>query len=426
MTLVLIVFAVLLVLGMPVAFAMAIAGFIFFLQQPMLPLTMPVQRILSETQSFSLLAIPMFVFAGNLMNETGITRRLMKFASVMVGHMWGGVAQVSVVLSTLMGTVSGSAIADASMESRILGPSMLEAGYARGYAAGINGFSALITIAIPPSIGLVLYGSIGEVSVGRLLAGGIGPGLTMALFLGIAVSITARLRGYKPQKDKPSGVREIVPAAASTFWAILFPFLLLVTLRFGLLVPSEAGATAAVYAMFVGLFVYREMTWEGFKRALRMSVLDMGMIMFLIALSSLVSYGLTWEMIPQKLSRFLLGVSANPMVIVGIIVLFLLFLGMFIDSTVIILLLTSILVPIMRQVGVDLVWFGVLMVVTCALGLLTPPVGLAMYSVCSIMECSVAEFMRDSWPFLVAVLIVILIMYLYPPLITTIPNLIFG
>ena len=376
MTLVLIVFAVLLVLGMPVAFAMAIAGFIFFLQHPMLPLTMPVQRILSETQSFSLLAIPMFVFAGNLMNETGITRRLMKFASVMVGHMWGGVAQVSVVLSTLMGTVSGSAIADASMESRILGPSMLEAGYARGYAAGINGFSALITIAIPPSIGLVLYGSIGEVSVGRLLAGGIGPGLTMALFLGIAVSITARLRAYKPQKDRPSGVREIVPAAASTFWAILFPFLLLVTLRFGLLVPSEAGATAAVYAMFVGLFVYREMTWEGFKRALRMSVLDMGMIMFLIALSSLV--------------------------------------------------LTSILVPIMSLVGVDLVWCGGLMVVTCAFGLLTPPVGLAMYSVCSIMECSVAEFMRDSWPFLVAVLIVILIMYLYPPLITTIPNLIFG
>ena len=422
MTLVLIVFAVLLVLGMPVAFAMAIAGFIFFLQQPMLPLTMPVQRILSETQSFSLLAIPMFVFAGNLMNETGITRRLMKFASVLVGHMWGGVAQVSVVLSTLMGTVSGSAIADASMESDP-GPSMLRSGSTR-YPASINGFSALITID-PPSIGLVLCGSIGEVSVGRLLAGGIGPGLTMALFLGIAVSITARLRGYKPQKDRPSGVREIVPAAASTFWAILFPFLLLVTLRFGLLVPSEAGATAAVYAMFVGLFVYREMTWEGFKLALRMSVLDMGMIMFLIALSSLVSYGLTWEMIPQKLSRFLLGVSANPMVIVGIIVLFLFFLGMFIDSTVIILLLTSILVPIMRQVGVDLVWFGVLMVVTCAFGLLTPPVGLAMYSVCSIMECSVAEFMRDSWPF----------SWPYdchtdnvsmPPLITTIPNLIFG
>ena len=231
----------------------------------------------------------------------------------------------------------------------------------------------------------------------------------MALFLGIAVSITARLRGYKPQKDKPSGVREIVPAAASTFWAILFPFLLLVTLRFGLLVPSEAGATAAVYAMFVGLFVYREMTWEGFKRALRMSVLDMGMTMFLIALSSLVSYGLTWEMTAEAL-RFLLGVSANPMVIVGIIVLFLLFLGMFIDSTVIILLLTSILVPIMRQVGVDLVWFGVLMVVTCALaahaaGWPGDTLCVPSWSALSRSSCEIAG--RFSWP-----AIVILIMYL--------------
>lgn len=426
MTLVLVIFAVLLILGMPVVFAIGISGFIFFVQQPTLPFTMPVQRILSETQSFSLLAIPMFIFAGNLMNETGITSRLVKFASALTGHMYGGLAQVSVVLSTLMGGVSGSAIADASMESRILGPSMLERGYTRAYAAGVNGFTALITIAIPPSIGLVLYGSIGEVSIGRLFAGGIGPGLLLAFLFMITVATTARLRGYRPEKDRMAPMSEIFQTFLSTVWALLFPFLLLVTLRFGLLVPSEAGAAAAVYALVVGLFIYREMTWEGFKRAVAYSVLDIGMIMFLIALSSLISYAMTWEMVPQTLSGFLLGISNNPQVIFGIIILFLLFLGMFVDSTVIILLLTSILVPIVRQLGIDLVYFGVVMVITCAFGLLTPPVGLAMYSVCSIMECSVASFVRESWPFALGVVVLLVLMYMFPGIVTVIPNAIFG
>ncbi len=426
MTWVLVVFVALLVLGMPVVFAIAISGFVFFLQQPSLPLTMPVQRVLSETQNFALLAIPMFIFAGNLMNETGITKRLVRLATALTGHMYGGLAQVSVVLSTLMGGVCGSAIADASMEARILGPSMTERGYSRGYSAAVHGFTALITIAIPPSIGLVLYGTIGEVSVGRLLAGGIGPGLLMAAAYMATVAITARKRRYLPERKGMTPPRELLPTLTHSVWAILFPILLLVTLRFGLLVPSEAGAAAAVYAMIVGLLVYREMTWQGFKRAVRLTTLDMGMVMFLIAASSLISYAMTWEMVPQALTGLLLGISRNPRVIVGIIIAFLLFLGMFVDSTVMILLLTAILVPVVDQLGVDLVHFGVLMVISCAVGLLTPPVGLAMYSVCSIMGCSVASFVEDGWPFLVAVLLVLLIMYLFPPVVTLIPNAIFG
>lgn len=165
MLLVLVAFTVFLLLGMPVAFAIGISGFLFFVQQSSLPFTMPAQLILSETQNFALLAIPMFICAGNLLNNTGITSRLMKLSSILAGHMYGGLAQTSVVLSTLMGGVSGSAIADASMQSRILGPEMVRKGYARGYAASVNGFTALITVAIPPGIGLVLYGSIGEVSI---------------------------------------------------------------------------------------------------------------------------------------------------------------------------------------------------------------------------------------------------------------------
>lgn len=426
MLLVFLLFAIFLILGMPVAFAIGISGFVFFIQQPTLPFTMPVQLIISQTQNFPLLAIPLFIFAGNLMNNTGITSRLVNLSSALVGHRYGGLAQTSVVLSTLMGGVSGSAIADASMESRILGPDMIKQGYSRGYTAGINGFSALIVIAIPPSIGLVLYGSIGEVSIGRLFAGGIAPGLLMMLLLMVTVSITAKKRGYLPEKKKKTPLKEMLRIFFSGIWAILFPIILLVSLRFGLFVPSEVGAFASVYALVVGLLVYRELTWKKFKDAVNNTIMDIGMIMFLIALSGLISYGITWEMIPQLLSQFLLGLSDNPLIITSIILLFLLLLGMVMDSTVIILLLTSILVPVMTKIGVDLVYFGVVFVITCAIGLLTPPVGVAMYSVCSIMECSVGEFTKESWPFLVALILVVFSLILFPGIVTFIPNLIFG
>ena len=426
MLIVVVLLILFLLLGMPVAFALGISGFVFFIQQPTLPFTMPVQLIISQTQNFPLLAIPMFIFAGNLLNNTGITTRLMRLSSSLVGHKHGGLAQTSVVLSTLMGGVSGSAIADASMESRILGPDMIKRGYSRGYAAGINGFSAIITIAIPPSIGLVLYGSIGEVSIGRLFAGGIAPGLLIMLLLMITVSITAKKRGYLPEKEKKTPLKEMLLIFFSSIWAILFPILLLVGLRFGLLVPSEAGAFASIYALAIGLIVYRELTWKKFKDAVYNTIMDIGMIMFLIAMSGLISYGITWEMIPQLLSQFFLGISDNPQVILSIVMIFLLFLGTMIDSTVIILLLTSMLVPVMSQIGVDLVYFGVIMVITCAIGLLTPPVGVAMYSVCSIMECSVGDFTKESWPFLVALILVIFLLILFPGIVTFIPNLIFG
>ncbi len=426
MLLVFILFVVFLLLGMPVAFAIGISGFVFFIQQPTLPFTMPVQLILSQTQNFTLLAIPTFIFAGNLMNNTGITKRLIKFSSVLVGHKPGSLAQTSVVLSTMMGGVSGSAIADAAMESRILGPEMTKQGYARGYSAGVHGFSALITISIPPSIGMVLYGSIGEVSIGRLFAGGIVPGLLMMLFLMITVSITSKKRGYLPINKEKAPTKEIFATFFRSIWAIFFPIILLVSLRSGILLPSEAGALAAVYACMVGIAIYHELTWERFKDAIFNTVLDVGMIMYLIALSGLMSYGLTWEMIPQVLSQFLLGLSENPIIITTIVLLFLLLLGTVMDSTVIILLLTSILVPIMKAVGVDLVFFGVIMVITCAIGLLTPPVGVAMYSVCSVMNCTIEEFAKESWPFFLAVILVVVLCVLFPGLVTFLPNLIFG
>ncbi|TDO94185.1 tripartite ATP-independent transporter DctM subunit [Halanaerobium saccharolyticum] len=423
---VIIIFAIFLMMGMPVAFAIGISGFFFFMQEPALPYTMPVQLVLSETQSFTLLAIPMFMLAGNLLNNTGITTRLLDLASVLAGHLYGTLAQVTVVLSTLMGGVSGSAIADSSMQARILGPDMTKQGYKKGYSAAIIGFSALICIAVPPGIGLVLYGNIGEISIGRLFTGGIVPGLMMMAFLMAAVTITARKKGYTPEREKMASIDEIIPTFIKSIWALLFPVILIVGLRFGLMTPSEAGSFAAVYAIAIGVFIYRELSWQRFIDSVRDTIGDVGMIIFLISLSSLFSYGIVWDRIPVILTNFLLNISDSPQIIFLIILTFLFFLGMFIDSTVIILLLTSILVPVITRIGIDPVHFGVVMVITCAMGLLTPPVGVAMYSVCSVMECSVGEYMKESYPFLLALFAVIILLVFFPQLVIFLPNLIFN
>jgi tripartite ATP-independent transporter DctM subunit len=426
MTLVLILFLLFMALGMPVAFAIGISGTAFFLQQPTLPFSMPVQLALSQTQSFLLLAIPLFVFAGNLLNETGITQRLMRLSSVLAGHMRAGVAQVNVVLAAMMGGITGSAIADASMQGRVLGPGMIERGYSKGFSAGIIGFASLIVTMIPPGIGLVLYGSIGEVSIGRLFAAGIVPGLLMTVLMMGGVAIIGKQHNYLPEREKRATIKEAATTFVDCIWAFLFPILLIVGLRFGFFTPSEAGAFACAYAIVIGIFVYKELTWKKFMKSLEHTVGDVGMIMFLIALSAIFSYGIIWEQIPQALSAFVLGVSTTPWVVMFIIVVFLLIAGMFMDSTVLILLLTSILLPIAKEVGVDPVHFGIIMVMTLTIGLLTPPVGVVMYIVCSIFDCTIQEFLKDSLLFLLIVVFVVSLIIFFPDVALFVPNLIFG
>lgn len=426
MLLVFIVFLLFMLLGMPVAFAIGISGLVFFLQNPELPLTIPVQLVVSQTQSFVLLAIPLFVFAGNLMNETGITHRLMKLATVLTGHMRAGLAQVNMVLAAMMGGVTSSAIGDATMLGRILGPGMIQKGYSRGFAAGVIGCSSLITTMIPPGIGLVLYGSIGEVSVGRLFAAGLVPGILMTVFLMLAVALTAKQKGYKPESVKVASPKEMIFTLIDSTWAFLFPILLIAGLRFGFFTPSEAGAFAAAYAILVGVIAYREFTWKKFVKTLEDTALDIGMIMLLIALSSIFSYGLIWEQIPQQAAEFMLGITQTPWVIMMIIIALLLVAGMFMDSTVLILLLTSILIPVATQLNIDLVHFGIVMVLTLTIGLLTPPVGVVMYIVCSIFECSIGQFVKESWLMISVIVVVVVIVIFFPQVVLFVPNLIFG
>jgi tripartite ATP-independent transporter DctM subunit len=417
-------FFVLMFLGMPVAFAIGSAAFLFYLFGPMPP-AIAVQKIVSATQFFPLLAVPLFVLAGHLMNEAGITERLIRLASVLAGWIRGGLAQVAIALSALMGGVSGSAVADAAMEARILGPSMLARGYSRGFTCAAIAVGSLITATIPPSIGLILYGFLGNVSIGRLFVAGLIPGVLMTLFLMVTAWLVARRRGYAPERATLPSVREVLVAIWDSKWALAFPIFLIVGIRYGIFTPSEAGAFAVAYAIIIGTVVYGELTFARVVTALRHSLTDTGMIMLIIMFSAMIGYMITLERVPQDATAFLAGLSSNPQVLMLLLVVFLAVLGMFLESTVITLLLTPILVPVIMRLGIDPVHFGMVMMTTVTLGGMTPPVGVAMYTVCGMLDCPMDEYTREALPFLGAVIALILLMVFWPGLVLFLPNLVF-
>ena len=426
MILVAVAFLVLMLMGMPVAFAIALSGMLFFLQNPDLPITIPVQITVSQTQNFALLAVPLFIIAGNFLNHSGITRRLLALASVLTGRLRGGLAQVSLTLSALMGGVSGSAIADAAMQARMLGGEMIARGMSRGFTAGILSFGSILTPIIPPGIGMILYGSIGQVSIGRMFAAGFLPAALLWLGLALAVAATARRRGYPPERAERPSAGEVARAFRGGIWALLFPIFLLVGLRMGVFTPSEIGAFAVVYAVFIGLVVHGELGRKPFVEALEGSLSDIGSVMFLIAVSAIFTYGVVYDQVPDTVSQLLMGVSESATLVMALIALFVLACGFFIDATVLIIMLTPIFLPLVRQLGGDPIHFGIVFIVAATIGNFTPPVGAAMYAVCSILRVPLGEYTRESAPLFLTVAAVTLGLILMPEAVLFLPNLIFG
>lgn len=365
-------FTVFLLLRMPLAFTIAISSILFFVVDGRSPLIIPVQKMVTASQNPALLAVPFFVLAGNLMNAAGITSRLIKFCMTVTAHIRGGLAHVTILLSAIMGGISGSAVADVAMQSKILGPSMIKKGYSKGYSAAAIGLSGLITATIPPSIGLILYGFVGEVSIGRLFLAGIVPGALMTVFLMVAASIMAKRKGYKKERDKPASVKEVSVSFIQCIWAIMFPVILLVTIRFGIFTPSEAGSFAVVYAAFVGFFIYKELTWPILVDVVKQTVVDNAIIMLIISFSSIFGYVIVKNQVPQDLSQLILGITTNPHLLLVLILTFLVVAGMLMEGTVNVLLLTPIFLPIVEGAGIDPVHFGILMMTIVTMGGMTP------------------------------------------------------
>lgn len=426
MLLVTVAFVVLILIGMPVAFAIGISGALFFVQHPELPFTIPIQQTVSQTQNFALLAIPLFIMAGNFMNKSGITEELLNLASVIAGRLRGGLAQLSLALSVLMGGVSGSAIADAAMQSRILGGEMIRRGISRGFAAGVLSFGSLLTPIIPPGLGFIIYGTIGQVSIGRLFAAGFVPAFLLWAALAATVWLVARRRGYPPERQTRPSARQVGGALVGGVWALLFPVILLFGLRMGVFTPSEIGAFAVIYAVFIGVFVYRKLKTQPAREALEGSLSDIGAVMFLIALSAVFSYGIVLERIPEIVSSAILGLTDSLAGVMVLIVLFILVCGFFIDATVLIIMLTPIFLPLVRSLGGDPVHFGVVFIVAATIGNFTPPVGAAMYAVCSILKVPVGEYSRESVPLFFAIALVALLLVFVPSIVLFVPNLLFN
>lgn len=426
MTLVIGTFIILLLLGMPICFVLGISGAIFLVTTPDVSMLIAPVKIAVATQSFNFLAVPFFMIAGNVMSAAGITDRLITLAKTLTGHMIGGLAQVSVMLSALMGGISGSAVADASMESRALGPSMLKEGYSKGFTAAILSYGGLITATIPPSAGLIMFGYVGNVSIGKLFVAGIVPGILMTIVLMIAVHIVSKKRGYVPTSPRRATVGEVLHSLKSSIWAALFPVILVVTIRGGLFTTAEAGAFSVVYAIFVGIFFHRDLNFKNFMAVLDNSITDCGNILSIVTMAGVLGYTLTYSGIPTQMGQALMSLSDNKYVLIFLILLFLIFMGMVMDSAVNIIIFTPIFLPLLQQLGVNPIHFGVIMATVCTLGCMTPPVGTAMAACCNILDCSIEDYTKESIPFVAAILLEFALLIFIPDISLWLPRMLYG
>jgi tripartite ATP-independent transporter DctM subunit len=415
-------FVAFLVIGLPVAFALALAAIPVFTMTGTMPPTVVLQKMVTATQNFPLLAVPFFILAGNLMNATGITERLIRFSRLLTGWMAGGLAQVSIMLSFMMGGISGSAVADAAMESRVLGPGMLEQGYSKGHTAAILAFGSIITATIPPSIGLILFGFINEVSIGRLFLAGILPGIALTGVLMLTTWIVARRHGYAPDLDRiPSG-RELARSFLDSVWSLLFPVILIVGFRFGFFTATEAGVFLVAYALFIGTVVYRELDWARTYEAFRGSVSDLGMVMLLIMMAAVLGYAVTLERGPQQITELVTTLTSDPVFILVLVIILLIISGMFLEGAANILLVTPIVMPVLVGAGYDPIHMGILIVTLINFGGVTPPVGVIMFTVCGALGCKVGTFSRASLPFFVAMILFFVILAAFPELALYLPR----
>lgn len=383
-----------------------------------------IQRLVATMETTSYLAIPYFVTAGAIMNYSGISKRLLDFADALIGHMTGGLGHVNVLLSVFMGGISGSAAADAAMECKMLVPEMERKGYSKEFSAAVTLASSLITPIIPPGMGLIVYAMLAEVSVGRMFAAGYLPGFLTAILMMILVYVISKKHGYKGSRDKMAPLKEILKLALDGFWALIIPFGLLMALRSGVFSANEAGAFCAVYALIIGAFVYKELKLEHVWPILKESFLGTATVMITICGAMAMSYWLNVERIPNLLAQVIVqsGLSATGYIL--LVVVMLLIFGMFMTSG--ITILAPLLVPIASALHIDLIHFGMVMVFTLGIGNMSPPFGIVLYQVSSLLEIKLERLIKASFPFLVLMVLCAILYALVPWFSTFLPTVLYG
>lgn len=421
------VMLVLLFANVPVFASVVGACIAYFVSAPDTGFTamMATQRIISGMQSVTMLAIPFFVATGVLMNYCGITGRMLQFCKVLTQHMYGGLGQVNIALSTLMGGMSGSSLADAAMEAQLLVPEMRKAGYSNGFASAITAASSIITPLIPPGIAAIIYGSITGTSIGRLFVAGILPAVVLCAAMMVIVSRFSRKNGIPRLSDRHATAHELWMAFKPAFLPLCLPIIIIGGIRMGIFTPTEAGSIAIFYALLLGI-LYREIRLDNILTCIKETVATTASIMLIVGAATCFSWILTWENIPQTMTAELIELCHNKYVFLLAVNIFLLVVGMFVEATAAQIVLAPMLAPVAVAFGIDPVHFGMMFIFNMAIGSITPPMGNLMFVTCGVTRCTTGEFIRECRVFYALLFIILMLMTYIPFLSTWLPNLLYG
>jgi TRAP-type transport system large permease protein len=404
-----------LALGVPVAFALMFCAIVMMSWMGIFNAQIVSQQMVTGANTFTLLAIPFFLLAGELMNAGGLSRRIVEFAVACVGHIRGGLGYVAVIAAVVMASLSGSAAADSAALAAILIPMMREAGYNVPRSAGLMAAGGVIAPVIPPSIAFIIFGVAANVSITALFLGGIVPGLMMALSLIAAWAIVSR-RDNVATLPRRSG-KERLAATVRASWALVMPVIILGGIRFGVFTPTEAAVVAAVYALFVGMVIYRELTIRSLYGVFLNAAKMTAVVLFLVSAALVTSWLITRANIPGEIAQFLSPVMDSPRLLMLVIVVLLLVVGMVLDLAPTILILSPVLMPVITVAGIDPVYFGIIFVMTCCIGLLTPPVGVVLNVVSGVARVPMGQVIVGVWPFLIAQVCVLFLLIAFPEIV---------
>lgn len=385
------------------------------------PATVLVQKMFTAMDSFPLMAVPFFILAGSLMENGGISRRLIHLANTFVGHFAGGLAFVAIIASMFFGAISGAAVACVAAIGGVIIPEMVKRGYEKPYTAAVQATAGTLGVMIPPSIPMIIYGVMTGVSVGALFMGGFIPGIIVGASLMYVAWIIARKRGYKGERKFTWTERKT--AFYDAFWALLMPVIILGGIYGGVFTPTEAASVAVVYGLFVGFFIYREIDLRKLKDVFVNTAIGTAVVMFIIGTSSAFSWVITSQHVPQKVAESMLAFSSNPLVILLLINILLLFIGTFMETVASIIILVPVLMPVLELIGVDPLHFGIVIVVNLAIGMVTPPLGVCLFVSCGIAGISLEDIAKAALPFIAIMIADVLLLTYIPALTTILPKL---
>ena len=403
-------------LGMPIAYALIVCGVALMLQVGMFDSQIIAQNIINGADSFPLLAVPFFMLAGDVMNTGGLAKRIVNVALAVVGHVRGGLGYVAIMAACILSALSGSAVADAAALASLLVPMMVAAGHSKKHSTGLIAASSVIGPVIPPSIGFVIFGVAGGVSISKLFLAGVFPGIMLGLGLCVAWWWIAR-NDDSQQRARPPA-RVVLRSIVDGFWALMLPFIIIFGLRFGVFTPTEAAVVVAVYALFVAVVIYGELSLKDLPAIFIRSALTTAIVMFLVAAAMVSAWLITIAEEAGQITDMVRPFMGNQTLLLLAIMAIVVIVGTALDMTPTILILTPILMPIIKQAGIDPVYFGVLFIINNSIGLITPPVGTVLNVVCGVSRISMEEIIKGVWPFMIAQLIVLFLLVLFPILVT--------